>query len=80
MKFYLHFTLSRVDVTIWSSLFHESSEFKCVKNVQMRSFFCSVFPCIWTKYGDLRSKSPYSVRIHENTDQKKLRFWTLFTQ
>ena len=23
---------------------------------------------------------PYSVRIRENTDQKKLRFWTLFTQ
>ena len=28
----------------------------------------------------LRSKSPYSVRIWENTDQKKLRIWTLFTQ
>ena len=24
--------------------------------------------------------SPYSVRIQENTDQKKLRIWTLFTQ
>ena len=28
----------------------------------------------------LRSKSPYPVRIQENTDQKKLRIWTLFTQ
>ena len=27
-----------------------------------------------------RSKSPYSVRIQENTDQKKHRIWTLFTQ
>ena len=27
-----------------------------------------------------RSKSPYSVQIRENTDQKKLRIWTLFTQ
>ena len=26
-------------------------------------FFWSVFPCIRTKYGDLQSKSPYSVRI-----------------
>ena len=26
------------------------------------------------------SKSLYSVQIHENTDQKKLRIWTLFTQ
>ena len=25
------------------------------------------------------SKSPYLVRIQENTDQKKLRIWTLFT-
>ena len=27
-----------------------------------------------------RSTSPYSVRMRENTDQKKLRTWTLFTQ
>ena len=37
------------------------------------SFFWSVFSCIWTDYGDLRS-------IQENTDQKKLHIWTLFTQ
>ena len=52
----------------------------CVKNVQIRSFFWTVFSCIRDKYGDLRSKSPYSVRIQENTNQKKLRIWTLFTQ
>ena len=35
-----------------------------------------------SKYGvfSLRSKSPYSVRMGENTDQKNLRFWKLFTQ
>ena len=27
-----------------------------------------------------QSKSPYSVRIQENKDQKKLRIWTLFMQ
>ena len=32
-----------------------------------------------TEYGDLRSKFPYSVRIQENTDKKKLLIWTLFT-
>ena len=48
--------------------------------VQIRSFFWSVFSCTQTEYGDLRSKSPYSVRIQENMDQKKLRIWTLFTQ
>ena len=53
---------------------------QCVKSVhQMRSFFWSVSSCIWTEYGDLRSESPYSIQIQENTDQKKLRIWTLFT-
>ena len=41
-----------------------------VKSVQIRSFSWSVFPCIRTEYGDLLRKSPYSVRIQENTDQK----------
>ena len=41
-----------------------------VKSVQIRSFLWSLFSC----------KSPYSVRIQENADQKKLRIWTLFTQ
>ena len=52
----------------------------CMKSVQIRSFSWSIFSCIWTEYGDLRSSSPYSVRIREDTDQKKLRIWTLFTQ
>ena len=30
--------------------------FHCVKSVQIRSFFWSVFSCIRTEYGDLRSK------------------------
>ena len=36
----------------------------CVKSVQIRSFFWSVFSRIWTII------SPYSVRMRENTDQK----------
>ena len=52
----------------------------CVKNLQIRSFLWSVLPRIWPEYGDLLRKSPYLVRIGENTDQKKLRIWTLFTQ
>ena len=31
-----------------------------------------------TEYGDLLRNSPDSVRVQENTDQKKLRIWTLF--
>ena len=42
----------------------------CEKSVQIRSYFWSVFSCIRTEYGDLRSKSPYSVRIQGNTGQK----------
>ena len=37
---------------------------------------------VWkvSKYGDLLGKSPYLIRIQENTNQKKLRIWTLVTQ
>ena len=52
----------------------------CVKSVQIQRFFWSVFSYIRTEYGSLRSKSPYSVQIQKNTDQKKLRIWTLLTQ
>ena len=52
----------------------------CVKRVQIRRFFWSIFSCIWTEYGDLRIKCPYSVQIRENVDQEKLRIWTLFAQ
>ena len=41
----------------------------CVKSVQIRNFFWSVFSCIRTEYG-----------MRENTDQKKLRTWTHLTQ
>ena len=34
------------------------------------SYFWSVFSCIRTEYGYLFRKSPYSVQIQENTDQK----------
>ena len=52
----------------------------CVKSIQIWNFFWSVFSEIIRFYGDLRSISPYSVRMQENTDQKKLHIWTLFTQ
>ena len=52
----------------------------CVKSVQIRSYFWSEFSFILTEYRDLRRKSLYSVQIQENTDEKKLRIWTFFTQ
>ena len=51
-----------------------------MKTVQIRSFFWSVFSRIRTEYGDILCISPYSVRVRENTDQKNLHIWTLFTQ
>ena len=52
----------------------------CVKSDQIPSFFWSLFSSIRTKYGDLFRKSTSSVRIQENTEQKKFCIWTLFTQ
>ena len=58
-----------------------NKQFKsCMKSVQLRSLFRSVFSRIWTKYGDLLRHSPYSVQKRENMDHKKLLIWTLFTQ
>ena len=50
------------------------------KSVKIWSFFWSVFSCVRTEFGFLLLKSPYSVRIQENTDQKKVRIGTIFTQ
>ena len=50
----------------------------CLKSVQICSFFWSVFFRIQTAYEEIRGISRYSVRMRKNTDQKKLRIWTLF--
>ena len=52
----------------------------CVKSVQIRSFFWSLFSFARAEHGDLRSKSPYLARVREYTDLKKLCIWALFTQ
>ena len=41
-----------------------------MKNFQIRSYLWSVFSCMRIEYGDLQSKSSYSIRIQENADQK----------
>ena len=52
----------------------------CVKSVQIRSIFWSMFSRIRTEYGEILRISPYSVRMRKDTDQKKIRIWILFTQ
>ena len=57
-----------------------SSSSHWVKSIQIRSIFWSVFSYIQTEYRDLCRKFSNWVQIQENTDQKKLRIWTFFTQ
>ena len=45
---------------------------------QIRSFFWSVFSRIRSEYGEIRRISPYSVRMRENTDQKKTPYLNTF--
>ena len=53
----------------------------CVKCVQIRSFFWSVFFRIRTEYRNPNTGlNPYSVWIQEKTDQKILHIRILFTQ
>ena len=56
----------------------KNTEHKYVLVFKYGVFSWYLFSCIWPKYRDLRRNSPYSVRIQENTDQKKFRIWTLF--
>ena len=42
----------------------------CVRKKRLYlELFCSAFSRIWTEYGEIRSISPYSVRMRENTEQ-----------
>ena len=53
-------------IQVFISLFQITLREKCPYS----GFFWSVFSCLRTEYGEMRSISPYSVRIRENTDQK----------
>ena len=65
---------SKTKTFVWLNNCH------CVKSAQIQSFFWFVFSRIRIEYGEIRSISPYSVWMCENTDQKKRRIWTYFTQ
>ena len=51
-----------------SILMHQKSLREKYPNMEL--FLVRIFSCIRTEYGDLLYKSPYSVQIQENTDQK----------
>ena len=50
----------------------------CVKSVQIRSFFLVSISRIRTEYGEILRISRYSVRMRENTDQKKTPYLDTF--
>ena len=63
------------DVTTWetNSCNTQIAQYHTLREecpTKYRVFFWSVFSRIWTEYGDLLRKSPYSVQLCENTDQK----------
>ena len=101
----MHSSLAVLKLETRSSLKKSKYNLYCVKSVQIRSLFWSVFSHIPTEYGEIlvslriqstawkvskkrsffwsvlsRIWTPYSVQMWENTYQKKLRIWTLFTQ
>ena len=80
VNFFIHDIIQKIMGHILKNKQKNKRVCHCVKSVQIRSFFWSVFFRIRTGYEDLRSKSPSSVQLRENTDQKKLRNRTLFTQ
>ena len=53
----------------WSGLYFQLMFFHCVKSVQIRSCFWSVFSCIRTKYGDLQCRSRCLAHQQKKTDQ-----------
>ena len=53
------------------SLFEYDLNSHYVKSVQIRSFFWFVFSRIWTEYREILRKSPYLIRVRENTDHIK---------
>ena len=45
-----------------------SLKVNCEKSVQIRSYFWSVFPCIWTEHGGFRIQSKYRrIRTRNNS-------------
>ena len=50
----------------------------CLKSVQIRSYIWSVFSRNRTEYGEILRIYPYSIRIRENTDQKKTPYLDTF--
>ena len=65
LKLYSHINIYKVTFFI-----QIISTIHCLKSVQIRSYFWSIFSRIRTEYREILGIFPYSVRMQENTDQK----------
>ena len=54
----------------WVEILHAEVE-ALYEKCQYSGFFWFVLSRIWIEYGEIRSISPYSLQMQENTDQKK---------
>ena len=66
--------LCRVHALIKSLCSHLIMTYPLRKKCPHSELFCSVFSRIRTEYGEIRSISPYSVRMRENTDQNNFEY------
>ena len=80
LLYYMSSTTLLVENQTGSEKLHDQScmlTIHCLKSVQMRSFFWSVFSHIRTEYGEILRIFPYSVRMRENTDQWLVPFYNI---
>ena len=80
-KVYMSFSVGN----IWKKLSNRSRKILLIHSILLceicpNTELFLVFSRIWIEYAEILRISPYSVRIRENTDQKKLRIWILSTQ
>ena len=85
------YSINNKNISIWYSRSNgNSAKHVFLKNIYKAlplsekcpntEFFLACIFRIWTEYGHLLCKTPCSVQIRENIDQKKLSIWTFFAQ
>ena len=58
----------------FSKVLELSSSFSLHKKCPYLELFCSAFSRTRTEYGEIRSISPYSVRVRENAEQNNVEY------
>ena len=93
-QFFTYYYLIRYKKDIFQYLFYlthlhrpvHTMSFISVTKTSLREkcpyseFFWSLFSCIWTEFEDLLRKSPYSVQMQENIDERNSKHGRFFTQ